>query len=120
MDIPVMKSVFPNFLLKDFNMFDEIISLKWETVTDFETWEEHKNLYMEMKSAHNYQILLECIDVQFWFFRGNGQIPGFYIKDMSVRGYENCSRYEIGDFEEECIKFYCSDIVIKNFTKIKF
>lgn len=47
-----------------------------------------------------------------------GQVIGFYIKDMSVRGYENCAKYEVGDYEEECIGFYCSDIVIKNFEKL--
>ena len=61
---------------------------------------------------------MECYDVGSLSFRGNGQILGFYIKDMSVRGYENCSKYEVGDYEEECIKCYCSNIIIRNFVKV--
>lgn len=71
-----------------------------------------------MSCPNNYQILLEFIDVDSWRFRGNGQISGFYIRDMSVRGYENNSKYEVGDYEDDEIEFYCSNVVVKNFKKI--
>lgn len=113
-----IKSFFPDFEMGNFNMFEQITHLKWEPEFDIDTWEEHKNLFLEMTSANNYKILLKCIDVKCLSFRGNGQILGFYIADMSVRGYENCSKYEVGDYEEECIQCYCSDIIIENFEKI--
>lgn len=61
-----------------------------------------------MTSADHYKILLECIDVDFLRFQGSGQVMGFYIKDMSVRGYENCAKYEVGDYEGECIPLKCT------------
>lgn len=118
MNLDKIHSFFPDFKMSDFNMFEQIISLKWEPAVDTDTWEEHKNLLLEMTSADNYKILLECIDVVFLRFQGNGQVSGFYIRDMSVRGYENCSKYEVGDYEEDCIEFYCSDIVIKHLEKV--
>lgn len=118
MNLDIIKSYFPDFKMSDFNMFEQIISLKWGPSFDINTWEEHKNLFLEMTSGDNYKILLECIDVAFLRFRGNGQVSGFYIRDMSVRGYENCSKYEVGDYEEDYIEFYCSDIVIKNLEKV--
>ena len=38
---------------------------------------------------------------------------------MSVRGYENASRYEVGDYEENALEFYCSDVIIKSLEKIE-
>lgn len=119
MNIDKIKTVYPNFQINSFHMFDRIISLKWETVLDYESWEEHKNLVLEMSSPDNYQILLECVDVDSFRFCGNGQISGLYIKDMSVRGYEHGSKYEVGDYEEDEIEFYCTDIIIKSFEKIE-
>lgn len=118
MNLDKIKSFFPDFKMSDFNMFEQITSLKWEPVVDIDTCEEHKNLFLEMTSTDNYKILLECIDVAFLCFRGNGQVLGFYIRDMSVRGYENSSKYEVGDYEEDYIEFYCADIVIKNLEKV--
>lgn len=113
-----LKSFFPDFEMKDFCMFEKIISLKWEPIVDIGDWEEHKNLFLEMASADNYKI------PKLAHFPENVKtlhqyIPTrFYIKDMSARGYEKCSKYEVGDYEEECIKFYCSNIVIKDLEKI--
>lgn len=117
MNLSVIKTVFPDFDITNFNMFDEIIFLKWETVFDNESWEERKNLILEMTSSDNYKILIECKDVDSFCFRGNGQISGFYIKDMSVRGYENSSKYEVGDYEENELEFNCSDVIIKKLEK---
>lgn len=117
MNLAVIKSVFPDFCIENFTMFDEIISLKWEAVFDNESWEEHRNLMLEMTGSVNCKIFIECKDVDTFRFQGNGQILGFYIKDMSVRGYENSSKYEVGDYEEDKIKFYCSDVIIKNIEK---
>lgn len=99
-------------------MFDKITFLKWETTVDNDSWEEHTNLVLEMTCPDKYKILIEFIDVNSWHFQGNGQIGGFYIKDMTPRGYENNVKYEVGDYEEEEIEFYCSDIVINNLEKI--
>ena len=118
LNLDKLKFFFPDFEIKDFCMFKKIISLKWEPVVDIEDWTEHKNLFLEMDSADNYKIVLECIDVVSLHFQGNEQVSGFYIRDMSKRGYEKCSKYEVGDYEEDCIKFYCSDIVIKDLKKI--
>ncbi len=82
MNLSVMKSVFPNFELADFTMFDKIISLKWETVFDSESWEEYKILTLEMVSTDNYKILME-----------------------------------FGDYEEDELRFYCSDVIIKSLEK---
>lgn len=116
-ELAVMKSVLPDFTIENFNMFDKIVSLKWETIFDNEFWEEHRNLVLEMTSPNNYKIVMECKDVESFHFDGNGQILGFYIRDMSVRGYENSSKYEVGDYEQEALTFYCSDIAIKNIEK---
>ena len=118
MNLAIIKSVFPNFNIENFNMFDEIVSLKWETIFDDESWEEHRNLVLEMTSPDNYKILIECKDVDSFRFQGNGQISGFYIKDMFVRGYENGSKYEVGDYEENELECYCSDIIIKNLERL--
>ena len=119
MNLTIMKSVFPDFDIENFHMFDEIVFLKWETVFDNESWEEHRNLVLEMVSPDDYKILMECKDVNSFRFQGNGQILGFYIKDMSVRGYENSSKYEVGDYEENELEFYCSDVIIKNLEKLE-
>lgn len=73
-----------------------------------------------MTSPSNYKIFMEFIDVHSLCFQGEGQISGFYIDDMSLRGYENDSRYEVGNYEDEEteLKFYCSDIEIKSIDKI--
>ena len=105
MNIAIIKSVFPNFNIENFNIFDEIIFLKWETIFDNESWEEHRHLLLEMASSDNYKILIECKDVDSFRFQGNGQISGFYIKDMSVRGYENASRYEVGIMKKMHLSF---------------
>lgn len=118
MNLDKMKSVFPDFQMSHFNMFDKIIFLKWETILDNNSWEEHTNLILGMSSPDNYKILIEFKDVNSWYFRGNGQISGFYIKDMTVRGYESNSTYEVGDYEENEIKFYCSEVRIKNLEKM--
>jgi len=118
-NLAIMKSVYPDFDIESFNMFHEIISLKWKTVLDHESWEEHRNLVLEMTNSENYKILIECKNVDSFRFQGNGKISGFYIKDMSVRGYENDSKYEVGDYEENKLEFYCSDVIIKNIKKIE-
>lgn len=118
LNLDKLRFFFPDFEMKDFCMFEKIISLKWEPVIDTEDWTEHKHLFLEMDSADHYKILLECIDVVSLHFQGNEQVSGFYIRDMSERGYEKYSKYEVGDYEEDCIKFYCSDIVIKDLKKI--
>lgn len=119
MNLSILKSAFPDFDITNFNMFDEIIFLKWETIFDNESWEERKNLILEMTSPDNYKIMIKCKDVDSFHFRGNGQISGFYIKDMSERGYENGLKYEVGDYEEDELAFYCSDVIIKNLEKLE-
>ena len=91
-------------------MFDTIIFLKWETTLDNNSWEEHTNLILGMTSPDNYKIFIEFVDVNSWRFHGS-------IKDMTVRGYENNSKYEVGDYEENEIEFYCSDVIIKSFER---
>ena len=118
MNLDKVKSIFPDFQIQDFNMFDKITFLKWETTVDNDSWEEHTNLVLEMTCPDKYKILIKFIDVNSWRFQGNGQIGGFYIKDMTPRGYENNAKYEVGDYEEEEIEFYCSDIVINSLEKI--
>lgn len=115
MNLDMIRSSFPDFQIENFRMFDQITLLKWEKVLDENSWEEHKNLILEMTSPDNYKILIEFIDVNSLQFRGNGQISGFYIMDMTERGYENDVKYEVGDYEEDEIEFYCSDVVVKNF-----
>jgi len=106
-----------DFEIESFRMFDTITFLKWETVFDEDSWEEHTNLILEMTCPAHYKILMEFTDVNSWRFRGNGQISGFYVKDMTARGYENASKYEVGDYEEDRIEFYCSDIIIRKLEK---
>lgn len=118
MNLDMIRSSFPDFQIENFGMFDQITLLKWEKVLDENSWEEHKNLVLEMTSPHNYKILIEFIDVNSLRFRGNGQISGFYIMDMTERGYENNVKYEVGDYEEDEIQFYCSDVVVKNFLDL--
>jgi len=121
LNLDKLKTIFPDFQMENWNFFDTVISLKWETVFDDISWEEHKNLIVEMASLnHDCKILLEFIDVHSLRFQGNGQVSGFYIKDMSARGYEHDSKYEIGnyEYEEDGLEFYCSDIVIRDLQKI--
>ncbi len=39
------------------------------------------------------------------------QISGFEINDIKTRGLENMN-YEIGDYEDDSISFYCSKIAV--------
>lgn len=52
MDLSIMQSVIPDFTIKNFNLFDEIICLKWEMVFDDVLWVEHRNLILESISYH--------------------------------------------------------------------
>lgn len=117
MNLKKINSVFPEFCIGNFNIFDKIVFLKWETIFDCNSCEDHTNLLLEMTCPAGFKILMEFIDVSSWRFQGNGQVSGFYIKDMTARGYENASKYEVGDYEEGKIEFYCSDIVVKDFKK---
>ena len=54
LNLDKLKFVVPEFEMKDLCMFEKIISLKWEHVVDIEDWTEHKNLFLEMDSADNY------------------------------------------------------------------
>lgn len=51
MDLSIIQSVIPDFTIENFNLFDEIICLKWEMVFDDVLWVEHRNLILEMKSC---------------------------------------------------------------------
>lgn len=119
MNLSVMKSVFPDFELANFDMFDRIIALKWEIVCDSEFWEEHRNLTLEMTSPEGCKILMEFKDVVSFCFEGSGQIAGFYVEDMLGRGYENKARYKVGNYEDEDdgLRFYCSDVIVKHLEK---
>lgn len=86
-------------------------------VFDDVLWVEHRNLILEMKSCTDYRIQMECKKVDSFRFRGNGKISGFYVKDMSAMGYETGVKYEVGDYENDEIEFYCSDIEIKSIKK---
>ena len=79
-----MQSVIPDFTIENFNLFDEIICLKWEKVFNDVLWVEHRNLILEMKSCTDYRIQMECKKVDSFRFRGNGKISGFYVKDMRL------------------------------------
>lgn len=118
MELDKIKQVIPNFKIENFNIFDMITFMRWETVFDYDLYEEHKNLLLTMTGSEGYEIQMEFVDVSSLKFQGNGQITGFYIKDMSVRGYDNSSKYEIGDYEEGNIEFYCRDIIIKKAEKV--
>ena len=118
-NLKIMQSGISDFDITKFNIFNEILSLQWEMLIDEETGEEVKCLTLELRSSDDYKILLECKNVDSFRFRGNGLISGFYIKDMSVMGYESGSKYEVGDYENEDIEFYCSDIVVKNIEKVR-
>ncbi len=120
LNLLTIQSLFPNFNISDFKMFNEIISLNWETVIDDITFEKYKYLTLEMVSSTSYKILMEFKNVNSFRFKGDGKISGFYIKDMSVMGYESNSKYEVGDYENDEIEFYCSDIEIKKIGKIEF
>ena len=54
MDLSIMQSVIPDFTIENFNLFDEIICLKWEKVFDDVLWVEYRNLILEMKSCTDY------------------------------------------------------------------
>lgn len=118
MNLDSIRSILPNFQMGNFNMFNKITLLKWETKLDEHDWENITNLILEMISDENYKIIMEFLDVKSWYFDGDGQIKGFYIQDMSENGYENDVRYRVGDYEEDAIKFYCSNVVIQKFEKI--
>ncbi len=116
-NLSIIKDHIPSFAIEDFCMFEMITSLKWEAFCGHLNFEEHKKLTLEMLSKTNEHIVMEFIDVNSFFFEGSGQISGFYIKDMAANGYAKESRYEVGDFENGAIKFYCSDIILQSFKK---
>ncbi|MDE7225083.1 MAG: hypothetical protein K2O34_15060 [Acetatifactor sp.] len=69
-------------------MFDTITLLKWETEFDEILGEKHKNLTLVMTSFNHYQIQLKFSGVRFLIVDSDGHVAGFYIEDMSERGYE--------------------------------
>ncbi len=103
--------------MSHFNIFDKVIFLKWETILDNNSREECTNLILSMISTDNYKILIEFKNVNFWCFQGNGHISGFYIKDMTVSGYENNSKYEVGDYEENEIEFTVQRLQLRTWKK---
>ncbi len=117
MDLSVIKKWIPDFVMEDFIMFDGIVSLKWEPMPDELSFEEHKTLVLEMISKTNYHLTMKFVDVDSFKFEGNGQVTGFYIRDMLPNGYEKSVKFEVGDFEEDAIGFYCSDIIIVKLEK---
>ena len=40
MNLDKVKSIFPDFQMQDFNLFNKITFLKWETTVDNDSWEE--------------------------------------------------------------------------------
>ncbi len=119
MELSWIREQIPKFEMEHFDMFDEVVSLKWESFSEDVSLQTRKRLVLELHGGAKYSLTLEFSDVDSFRFEGNGQISGFYMKDMSQYGYEKRARYEIGDYEEGLIKFYCSDIVIKSFYRIK-
>ena len=66
MDLSIIQSVIPDFTIENFNLFDEIICLKWEMVFDDVLWVEHRNLILEMKSCTDYRSKRQirgCIEI---------------------------------------------------------
>lgn len=117
MDLEKIKKVLPDFQMCDFNMFDTVTHLEWKSIFDYGACQDLKNIFLTMSSGGSYEIQMEFVDVSSLCFQGSGQVAGFYIKDMADRGYESSSHYEVGDYEEGCLKFYCSDIRIISFVE---
>lgn len=118
MNLEKIRHLFPDFQIKNFNMFDTITLLKWETEFDEILGEEHRNLTLVMTSFNHYQIQLKFLGVKSLTVDSDGHVAGFYIEDMSERGYESWARYEVGDYEERAIHFYCGDVIIEGVEKL--
>lgn len=118
MDLERIRRIFPDFNIENFDLFDTVVLLEWGKRADCISGEEQKKLSMTMTGLNDYQIRMEFVNVHSLRFCGNGQISGFYIRDMLERGYEGGSRYEIGDYENGEISFWCSDVIIQEFGKI--
>ena len=46
-------------------------------------------------------------------FSGWGSIVGLYFQDIKGRGWED-ARFEVGDYEQNCIHLYCYEILVFN------
>ena len=53
MNLDKIKAYFPDFQIGDFDMFDQIIFLKWERIADNVTWEEYTSLKLKMTCPGN-------------------------------------------------------------------
>ncbi len=117
MDLEAIRQWIPGFQMEDFGRFHTMTRLKWESVWDQALGEVRQTLSLTMESGDLCEIQLECMDVEALHFDGTREISGFFVQDLSPLGYESCVQYRVGDYEEEALSFYCSDIGIKGEEK---
>lgn len=101
------------------NHLRQLVSLKFYDDFD-EYFEEVSFLEIEFiyvdENKRRYPILLKFHDVTSLHLKGLGggenQLTGFKITDMKDRDWELARRYNVHDYEDDTIEFYCRTIEV--------
>ncbi len=113
MNLEGIRTLLPDFQIEWFDRFDRITSLRWRS--EWDDGGESKHLMLTMTGKLYGEIILEFFGVESFSYHGDGQIGGFYIRDMLKSGYEKHARYQVGNYENEenTISFFCRDVVVR-------
>mgnify|MGYP003289791830 FL=1 len=114
-DIRGIEKFFEHFPDKPWHYFHEIIEFRWYREFDYEEWYNRFYINLVMSDREGKDI------VSFLFKDVSGSchmdfcgwMAGFDIVNLKYIDVNHETRYEIMDFEDSDLHFFCSDIEIK-------
>lgn len=111
MNLEKIRTVIPDFEMENFQIFDTITSLSFETEKDELTGKDYKNVSLVLENKEN-QVELKCLHTRLLRFQETKSIKNFYVSQLEHQGYE------LGEQGNEELKLYCDDIVIQRCEKL--
>ncbi len=78
--------------------------------------------FLIKENGKTYELLIRFFNVEALRFQSGGtltQISGFNIKDLTENGYYPM-KYEVEDYENGIIHFYCADIEFLSLTESEY
>lgn len=110
--IDVFWKYFPD---KPWHYFQDILEFRWYKEFDYEEWQNRFYLELKMADFNNQDVvLLKLIDVSGeGTCRFSGCISGLDIVNLRQGASWLEQHYELVDFEDSAIRFYCNEIEIK-------
>ena len=112
MGIDLFWKYFPE---KPWHYFHDVLEFKWYKEFDYEEWRDRIYLELKMASLDGQDIVvLKLMDASGeGICRLNGYISGLDIINLRYESAWVETQYELIDFEESNIHFYCNEIEIK-------